>query len=202
MGVRWNSAFSSFLPSVPTRSPPTSIGARHSSSPSSPVRSERTLPVVYRLRRGRYDLAILLPNSFRSALTARLAGIPRRVGYARGGRGWLLTDRLEPPRDSHGCFVPVPAVEYYLNLARQVGCRPDSPQLELFTTATDEAGADRVWRALGIPAEQPVVTLNTGGAFGPAKSWPVASVPACAPAQSARSSSSAICRAGRRSSTR
>ena len=37
-------------------------------------------------RRGHFDMAVLLPNSFRSALIAWLAGIPRRVGYVRYGR--------------------------------------------------------------------------------------------------------------------
>jgi heptosyltransferase-2 len=50
--------------------------------------------LVRELRRRRFDWAVLLPNSFRSALIARLAGAKRRIGYDRDGRGWLLTDRL------------------------------------------------------------------------------------------------------------
>jgi ADP-heptose:LPS heptosyltransferase len=46
------------------------------------------------LRRRQFDLAILLPNSFRAALMAWLAGARRRVGYDRDGRGFLLTDRV------------------------------------------------------------------------------------------------------------
>ncbi len=42
--------------------------------------------------RERFDLAVLLPNSFRPAWIAWMAGIPRRVGYVRYGRGILLTD--------------------------------------------------------------------------------------------------------------
>lgn len=133
----------------------------------------RTGRVVRQLRAGRYDMAVLLPNSFRSALTARLAGIPRRVGYARGGRGLLLTDRLAPPRDGAGRLVPTPIVEYYLALARHLGCPPDFLRLELFTTEADERAADAAWGRLGLDrAEGPIVCLNTGGAFGPAKSWP------------------------------
>jgi heptosyltransferase-2 len=133
----------------------------------------RTPALLAYLRSNHYDLAVLLPNSFRSALLAWLGRCRRRVGYARGGRGWLLTDRLAPPRDPRGRYVPVPAVDYYLKLARHLGCRIDSTRLELFTTDADEQAADRVWDALGLPADGPVVCLNTGGAFGPAKSWPV-----------------------------
>src|SRR5260370_798134 len=49
----------------------------------------------------------------------------------------------------------------------------DGPSLELDTPPEDEASADRAWTRLGLPRSGPVVTLNTGGAFGPAKSWPV-----------------------------
>ena len=51
-----------------------------------------------RLRSEKFDLAVLLPNSFRSALIARRARISRRLGYDRDHRGWLLTDRRQPPR--------------------------------------------------------------------------------------------------------
>lgn len=50
--------------------------------------------LVASLRERRFDLAVLLPNSFRSALLVALAGVPRRVGYDRDGRGWLLTHRI------------------------------------------------------------------------------------------------------------
>ena len=44
-----------------------------------------------------FDCAILLQNAFEAALVARLAGIPRRIGYDRDGRGWLLTDAIPVP---------------------------------------------------------------------------------------------------------
>ena len=44
----------------------------------SPAGRHRTLAVLRRLRTGRFDLAVLLPNSFRSGLMAFLGGIPRR----------------------------------------------------------------------------------------------------------------------------
>ena len=45
------------------------------------------------LRACRADTIVLLPNSFRTALGVRFAGATRRIGYARDGRGILLTDR-------------------------------------------------------------------------------------------------------------
>ncbi|WP_250847022.1 lipopolysaccharide heptosyltransferase II [Aquisphaera insulae] len=136
---------------------------------------ERSRAVLGRLRSGRHDVAVLLPNSFRSAWTAWRAGIPRRIGYVRYGRGLLLTDRLQPPRDGAGRYLPTPIVEYYLMLADVLGGRGTSVRLELATTSEDEAEADRAWAALGLTTDRPVVCLNTGGAFGPAKNWPAES---------------------------
>jgi heptosyltransferase II len=138
----------------------------------SPSREHRTIPVLRRLRRERFDLAVLLPNSFRSALMARLAGIPRRLGYERHGRGVLLTDVLHHALDGEGRRLPTPIVETYLKLARHLGCPVKSTRLELATTTADEAAADRAWAELGLDAGHPVVCLNTGGAYGPAKNWP------------------------------
>jgi heptosyltransferase-2 len=133
---------------------------------------QRAIPVLRRLRREPFDLAVLLPNSFRSALMARVAGIPRRLGYERHGRGALLTDVLHHPLDREGRRLPSPIVEAYLKLARHLGCPVESTRLELATTPADEAAADRTWADLKLDSGHPVVCLNTGGAFGPAKNWP------------------------------
>ena len=142
--------------------------------PNSNRPDERTRPVVRRLRQERAELAVLFPNSFRSALMAWRSGAARRVGYARGGRGFLLTDRLTPARDERGRYLPSPIVDYYREIPRSLGCEGDGTRLELYTTPEDEAAADLAWDRLGLVAEKPVVCLNTGGAFGPAKSWPEA----------------------------
>ncbi len=134
--------------------------------------SHRTGPLLRQLRADRFDLAVLLPNSFRSALLAQLGGVRRRVGYARGGRGLLLTDRLKPLRNEKGAFVPTPIVQYYLALAHHLQCPVESLRLELFTSEHEETAADRAWERLGFSPTDAVVCLNTGGAFGPAKSWP------------------------------
>jgi heptosyltransferase-2 len=140
--------------------------------PGSKDPSRRFLGVVQKLRAGRFDLAVLLPNSARSALMAMLGGIPRRAGYARGGRALMLTDKLAAPTSADGKFVPVPIVGYYLGLARILGCPEESPRLELYTTSEDERAADAAWERLGLAGKR-VVCLNTGGAFGPAKNWPI-----------------------------
>lgn len=114
-----------------------------------------------------YDTAILLPNSLKSALVPFLAGIPRRIGYARQGRALLLTEarRLDKAR-------LIRQVDRFSALALPDGAPlpadPPMPRLVVPAEAVDAA-----LRALGLarPAA-PLLVLAPGAEFGPAKRWP------------------------------
>ncbi len=129
--------------------------------------------LVRRLRNERFDTAVILPNSFRSALEARLGGIRRRVGYARQGRhrAWLLTDPIPPPTDERGRFRPQNMVDYYLRLCEHVGCADLSPREELFITPACQARADALLVKRDVAAGDRLLGLNPGGAFGSSKVW-------------------------------
>jgi heptosyltransferase-2 len=131
-----------------------------------------TAQAAQRLRKERLDLAVLLPNSFRSAATAWLAGARRIVGYARYGRSLLLSDAVPVPRDRSGKIAVQPVIDSYNRLADYLGCGPAGHQLHLFTTAADEAAAREVWERCQLVACSAVVCLNPGGAFGTSKHWP------------------------------
>ena len=60
--------------------------------------------VIKRIRRSRFDLGIVFPNSFISALILRLGGVRHIVGYSRDLRGFLLSERIRV-----GCVFPVAA---------------------------------------------------------------------------------------------
>jgi heptosyltransferase-2 len=137
------------------------------------------LELTRRVRAGRFDLAVLLPNSFRLALICRMAGIKRRVGYDRDGRGFLLTDKLLPAKH-RGKYVPTPAVQYYLGLAQYLGARARDGRLELFVTEAERLEARRLLAAVGLEPDVdrrgrqgrgPLVYLNPGAQFGDAKCW-------------------------------
>ncbi|MEW6252439.1 MAG: glycosyltransferase family 9 protein [Planctomycetota bacterium] len=100
-------------------------------------REKEIVRLARRLRAGRFDLALLLTNSLRSALVVRMGGVPRRVGYARDGRGWLLTDRLRPLKQG-GRFVPRPVLPYYAALAEHIGCPVPDRRLRLGITPEQE----------------------------------------------------------------
>lgn len=136
------------------------------------VRRTGPFNLARRLAAGRFDLAILLPNSFRSALIARLAGIPRRVGYDRDGRGFLLTDRLLPRR-TQGRFIPVSTRDYYLGLVRYLGAADPDPTMQLFTRPQDDQRADDILRGAAFDPSGPrrLVLVNPGASYGQAKMW-------------------------------
>jgi heptosyltransferase II len=130
------------------------------------------LALIRRMWHERFDMAMLLTNSLHTAVLAWLGGARQRVGYARDGRSLFLTHRLQPLRDGRR-FRPQPMVEGYLALARAVGCPDESPQLELQVTAEESERAARVWRDLGLRTDGRVVALNSSGAYGGAKLWPI-----------------------------
>lgn len=127
--------------------------------------------VVRRMYRAKFDIVVLLVNSFRPALMAWLARARERVGYVRYRRGLLLTLKHDPP-SLYGKWLPYPTLDYYLHLAYLLGVPEESSKIELATTQKDELAADRAWQSLGLRSDRRVVTFNSSGAFGAAKLWP------------------------------
>jgi heptosyltransferase II len=135
-------------------------------------RHRRFPSVLARLRSEALDATVLFPNSFRAALLAKLAGSTRIVGYARYLRDPLLTDRLYAKRGMNGHPQPSPILDDYNRLAMKIGVPNPDHTMELFTTANDEAAAERFWLQHGLNRVPRVVGLNPGGAFGASKHWP------------------------------
>jgi len=113
------------------------------------------------------DMTIVFPHSFRAALLARLAESPRRIGYDRGGRGFLLTDRVAPNREN-GVIVPVYMATEYLELIKGLGCEDDGFGLELRADPLTMEDARSRFKSEGVR-----VGIAPGAAFGPSKLWPV-----------------------------
>jgi len=115
------------------------------------------------LNKEQFDLALLLPNSFESAVIARVAGIPRIIGYNRDGRGFLLSDSVPAPKiHRHERF-------YYLELlksAKLISAFPEDSPIHL-TPAPDAGQALLATRGIGLP----VIGVSPGAAYGNAKRW-------------------------------
>lgn len=128
-----------------------------------------TFDLIRRLRNERFDTAVLLTNSFRSAAVVWLACIPQRAGYARDGRSWLLNETLRPARRD-GAYVPIPALNYYNDLVRHVGCGDVGTRMMLAASAEESAGIEA--RLGELADRRPLVVLNPGANYGSAKCWP------------------------------
>jgi heptosyltransferase-2 len=127
------------------------------------------LRVARALRREKFDCAILLQNAFEAAAIAWLAGIPRRIGYARDGRGMLLTDAILVPTAGE---IPRHERFYYLELLRRAGLIehiPPSDAIRLEGADAARASGDERFAQLKIMA--PVIGVSPGAAYGTAKRW-------------------------------
>ncbi|MCX7902110.1 MAG: glycosyltransferase family 9 protein [Burkholderiaceae bacterium] len=117
-------------------------------------------------RQGAPAPALLLTNSFSSALACRLAGL-RPIGYATDARGLLLAQALPAP-------APLHMVEYYFALARHLtgdqAASPSPPSLRLAADAHARAGA--LLQAAGIAGAYVMLSPVAAGLHrGRVKAW-------------------------------
>jgi heptosyltransferase-2 len=147
-----------------------------------------------RLRKERFDLALLFPNSPRSGLEAWLGRIPCRIGGAWPWRNWLLTDVVPPlpgvvkmrkrtetevkrlvAAEVQGSKFKVQSYEgahqlhHYLRLVAHLGGNPEPLPPKLAVSAEEIAGARKMF---DLGENQLWIGLNAGAEYGPAKRWP------------------------------
>jgi heptosyltransferase-2 len=115
-----------------------------------------------------FDTGLLLTNSFASALLFYLSRIPQRWGYRRDARGPLLTRGVSLPEFQ----PPEHQAYYYLDLMRGLGLGVVDPQIRLTVSEKEKKAARRWLQELGLNLKRPLVILNPGAAYGPAKRWP------------------------------
>ncbi len=138
-----------------------------------------TLPVTHgelalkkRFRFGRslveskYDQAILLPNSFKSALVPFWAKIPVRTGWKGEFRYGLLNDIRKLSKQHYPLMT-----EQFAALALSGGqSLPD--QLPVPSLVADKSNAEQAKQRFQLITDRPILALCPGAEFGPAKRWP------------------------------
>jgi heptosyltransferase-2 len=122
-------------------------------------------PEVSTLKAQQADVAILLPNSFKSAWLVTRAGVPHRWGYAADFRRPLLSRAIARPRRS------VHQAEYYQHLVRALGMA--SGPLEPAISVPDDAvvAARMLLNSRAWSPSRPLVAIAPGAAYGTAKRW-------------------------------
>jgi heptosyltransferase-2 len=119
------------------------------------------------LRARQYNQAIILPRSFKAALTPYFARIPRRTGFRGEMRFGLINDMRALDKS-----VLTQTVQRFvaLGLERNAALPPDIPYPKL---EVDEANRSRVAEHLSLDLTRPAVGIMPGAEYGPAKQWPI-----------------------------
>ena len=120
---------------------------------------------VRAIREEKFDTALLLPNSFRSAWNARQAGIPERWGFSTSFRGLLLTRRVVAPRGR------LHQSAYYLALVRALGFEAVESIPRITVRPETAARASELLHKCDVPPSATLVGFAPGAAYGHAKRW-------------------------------
>lgn len=126
-----------------------------------------------------FDEAVLFQNAIEAAILTRLAGIPKRIGYARDGRSFLLTNKIK----FEGEIKNKHQVYYYKNIVEHLdGGSSDKEaflKLPLETLApkitlkeTELTWAKKFLEDTLTPGS-PFIGIAPGASYGPAKKWPL-----------------------------
>jgi heptosyltransferase II len=125
--------------------------------------------VVTEIRARRFDLAVLFPNSFESALWTAMARVPRRAGWIADARSALLTLKAAPTR---GAMLQHQA-HYWLEMVRAtLGIEGDAGDFAIAASERNFARMREWLDARRRRANAPLVALAPAAAYGPAKEWP------------------------------
>ena len=116
-----------------------------------------------RLSRERYDVALIPHRSLRSALVARLAGIPRRIGFATSSGRFLLTEHV--PYDPHAHEI-----DRVMSLLRPLGIEPGRERPRLAPPEEDQRLVDGALRGWRLAPDAALVAVAPGSVWA-TKRW-------------------------------
>jgi heptosyltransferase II len=128
--------------------------------------------LVAELRAQKFDIALLLQNAFDAAWLAWRAGIPERIGYARDGRGLLLTRAIPVPKRHE---IPAHERFYYLELLRRAAWIDSLPGVDFISLTVPEEkrwNAEDFLRQAGARSGVLRIAIGAGASYGSAKCWP------------------------------
>ncbi|MDP2913138.1 MAG: lipopolysaccharide heptosyltransferase II [Candidatus Omnitrophota bacterium] len=120
---------------------------------------------ILKLRRKKFDLALILHPTGRTHILMFLAGIPERVGYDKKW-GFLLTKRI--PHNKQ--FGLKHEMDYTLDLVRYIGIKPGSRSLYISKNEECEKMVDGQFARSGIKDTDIVIAINPGASC-PSRRW-------------------------------
>lgn len=128
--------------------------------------SSKTRDRIGAVRAGNFRRAVILPNSFRSALVTWLAGVPERWGYSSDLRRVVLSHAIERQRSRGHQVDDYSELLGALNAPRVVD---ELPSLILPFQIRERAR--RALRDAGTRFDRPIFGIHPGGLYGRAKHW-------------------------------
>lgn len=120
------------------------------------------------LRSEHYDQAIVLPNSWKSALVPFWAKIPKRTGWLGESRYWVLNDWRRLDKVAYPLMI-----QRFAALALPVAVSLPEP-LPYPSLQVDQVNQQQLLQTLNLNTQKPILILCPGAEFGPAKRWPPA----------------------------
>lgn len=121
------------------------------------------------IARQNFNLAILLDDSFASALLVYLARIPERWGYDRENRGFMLTRKVRLKFTD----PPLHLMDYYLNLLKKNGLQVDENKNSLKISEDLVREARSRLELAGISPDNNLIILKPGSGYGQSRVWPL-----------------------------
>ncbi len=112
-----------------------------------------------------YQQAIVLPNSFKSALIPFFAKIPQRTGWLGEARSWLLNDCRKLDKQQYPLMV-----ERFAALAFPEKSALPEPLLWPALNISDDTKS--ITEKFELKSERPIIVFCPGAEFGSSKKWP------------------------------
>ncbi|NGX61667.1 MAG: ADP-heptose--LPS heptosyltransferase 2 [Chlamydiae bacterium] len=137
------------------------------SRPNEFLRREERRNIIARLQQGKYDLGILLPNSFSSAWWLWRGDVKRRIGFRNDFRSFLLTDPLPFPKERGKEHL----VNTYKRHLSPLGIPLSNTDPALYVTEKERKAISTLFSQYEIPLDAKIVGINPGAAYGTAKCW-------------------------------
>ena len=113
-----------------------------------------------------YKQAIVLPNSWKSALVPFFAGIPLRTGFTGELRYLLLNDARPLEKKQYPMMV-----ERFALLGEEPGAKPQIPSAHPSLQIPAGRREDTL-KKMGLDNQKPIAVFCPGAEYGPAKRWP------------------------------
>jgi heptosyltransferase-2 len=124
--------------------------------------------IIAKIEAGKYDLGILLSNSFSSAWWFWQGNVKRRIGFAAHWRSFLLTDAVSFPKNRTEQHL----VLTYKHLLKPLGIPLSDTAPRLFVDAKEVEESKQLLYQRGYRKGKKIIGINPGAAFGMAKCWP------------------------------